>query len=107
VPDAAGEAGDIQWNFEKFLVGPGRGGHRPVPPLDRAGGPGDRLRDRGQPPPLTAAAPPPGRRRPPGTAQTVYLPGCRPRRSRCGTGGTAPACSEQFVPGGLQGALRG
>ena len=23
VPDAAGEAGDIAWNFEKFLVGPG------------------------------------------------------------------------------------
>jgi glutathione peroxidase len=23
VPDAAGEAGDIQWNFEKFLVSPG------------------------------------------------------------------------------------
>ncbi len=23
VPDAAGEAGDIQWNFEKFLVAPG------------------------------------------------------------------------------------
>jgi glutathione peroxidase len=22
-PDAEGEAGDIQWNFEKFLVGPG------------------------------------------------------------------------------------
>jgi len=22
MPDAAGEAGDIQWNFEKFLVGP-------------------------------------------------------------------------------------
>ncbi len=22
VPDAAGEAGDIEWNFEKFLVGP-------------------------------------------------------------------------------------
>ena len=22
VPDAGGEAGDIQWNFEKFLVGP-------------------------------------------------------------------------------------
>jgi len=22
VPDADGEAGDIQWNFEKFLVGP-------------------------------------------------------------------------------------
>jgi glutathione peroxidase len=22
VPDAAGEAGDVQWNFEKFLVGP-------------------------------------------------------------------------------------
>ena len=21
-PDAAGEAGDIQWNFEKFLIGP-------------------------------------------------------------------------------------
>jgi glutathione peroxidase len=23
VPDASGEAGDIQWNFEKFLVAPG------------------------------------------------------------------------------------
>ena len=23
VPDAAGEAGDIQWNFEKFVIGPG------------------------------------------------------------------------------------
>jgi glutathione peroxidase len=23
VPDASGEAGDITWNFEKFLVGPG------------------------------------------------------------------------------------
>ncbi len=23
MPDAAGEAGDIQWNFEKFLVAPG------------------------------------------------------------------------------------
>jgi glutathione peroxidase len=22
LPDAAGEAGDIQWNFEKFLIGP-------------------------------------------------------------------------------------
>jgi glutathione peroxidase len=22
VPDAAGDAGDIQWNFEKFLIGP-------------------------------------------------------------------------------------
>ena len=22
MPDAAGEAGDIQWNFEKFLIGP-------------------------------------------------------------------------------------
>ncbi len=22
MPDAAGEAGDIEWNFEKFLVGP-------------------------------------------------------------------------------------
>jgi glutathione peroxidase len=25
VPDADGEAGDIQWNFEKFLVGPDGG----------------------------------------------------------------------------------
>lgn len=25
VPDAEGEAGDIQWNFEKFLVTPGAG----------------------------------------------------------------------------------
>jgi glutathione peroxidase len=23
VPDAAGEAGDVQWNFEKFLIAPG------------------------------------------------------------------------------------
>ena len=23
VPDAAGQAGDVQWNFEKFLVHPG------------------------------------------------------------------------------------
>ena len=23
VPDASGEAGDIQWNFEKFLIAPG------------------------------------------------------------------------------------
>lgn len=22
VPDAAGEAGDVRWNFEKFLLGP-------------------------------------------------------------------------------------
>ena len=22
MPDASGEAGDIQWNFEKFLLGP-------------------------------------------------------------------------------------
>ena len=22
MPDATGEAGDIQWNFEKFLIGP-------------------------------------------------------------------------------------
>ena len=22
IPDASGEAGDVQWNFEKFLVGP-------------------------------------------------------------------------------------
>ncbi|MDT4998929.1 MAG: glutathione peroxidase, partial [Mycobacterium sp.] len=23
VPDAGGEAGDVQWNFEKFLLAPG------------------------------------------------------------------------------------
>jgi glutathione peroxidase len=23
VPDSTGEAGDVQWNFEKFLIGPG------------------------------------------------------------------------------------
>ena len=23
VPDADGEAGDVQWNFEKFLIAPG------------------------------------------------------------------------------------
>ena len=35
VPDDAGEAGDIQWNFEKFLVSPaGRIVHRFRPPVE-------------------------------------------------------------------------
>jgi glutathione peroxidase len=39
VPDAAGEAGDIQWNFEKFLVGPDGaviGRYRPMTTPDDA-----------------------------------------------------------------------
>ncbi len=39
VPDASGEAGDIQWNFEKFLVGPDGavlGRFRPRTPPDAA-----------------------------------------------------------------------
>jgi glutathione peroxidase len=39
VPDAAGEAGDIQWNFEKFLVGPDGtviGRYRPMTTPDAA-----------------------------------------------------------------------
>ncbi len=28
VPDSAGEAGDVRWNFEKFLVGPAGDVHR-------------------------------------------------------------------------------
>ncbi len=40
VPDAEGQAGDVQWNFEKFLVTPGAGQiirFRPgVEPLDEA-----------------------------------------------------------------------
>ena len=35
-PDPEGAAGDIQWNFEKFLVSPGRRGRRPLPPDDRS-----------------------------------------------------------------------
>ncbi len=35
-PDEKGEAGDIQWNFEKFLVVPERRDRRPVPAADRA-----------------------------------------------------------------------
>ncbi len=32
-PDAEGEAGDVEWNFEKFLISPAGGGRRrPVPP---------------------------------------------------------------------------
>ena len=29
--DDEGEAGDVQWNFEKFLLAPGRRGGQPVP----------------------------------------------------------------------------
>ena len=56
VPDAEGEAGDIQWNFEKFLVAAGRHGPRPVPPADRPGGPCAGRGDRGQPARLSQAA---------------------------------------------------
>ena len=38
VADAAGDAGDIQWNFEKFLVAPGGAVDRPVPSDGRARG---------------------------------------------------------------------
>ena len=53
LPDADGAAGDIQWNFEKFLIEPGGQGHRPVPPPDRARVRRGRHRHRGRPPRLT------------------------------------------------------
>ena len=34
--DADGEAGDVQWNFEKFLLAPGGDGGQPVPAAHRA-----------------------------------------------------------------------
>ena len=36
VADAEGNAGDIQWNFEKFLVAPGARVHGPLPAHNRA-----------------------------------------------------------------------
>ncbi len=35
-PDAAGQAGDVQWNFEKFLIAPGGAGSQPIPAANRA-----------------------------------------------------------------------
>ena len=62
VPDAGGEAGDIQWNFEKFLVAPGRQRGGAVPADDDARRPRGAQRDRGKPPrrsgpPLPRTAP--------------------------------------------------
>ena len=55
-PDADGKAGDVQWNFEKFLVAGQRRGRRPLPPADAAGRPGGpRRRSRPLFPPETAA----------------------------------------------------
>ena len=48
VADAEGEAGDIQWNFEKFLVAPDGKPVAPVPPDDRPGGRRGRRGDRGR-----------------------------------------------------------
>ena len=45
-PDAAGKAGRVMWNFEKFLVTPD-GCRAPFPPDDRAGRSGDRRADHG------------------------------------------------------------
>ena len=42
-PDADGEAGDVQWNFEKFLLAPGGDGGQAVPAAHRSRRPrGDR-----------------------------------------------------------------
>ena len=35
-PDAEGKAGKVKWNFEKFVVTPGRR-RSPLPPRGRAG----------------------------------------------------------------------
>ena len=45
--DADGEAGDVKWNFEKFLVVARRQGRRAVPPAGGAGRPGPGQGDRG------------------------------------------------------------
>ena len=49
VPDADGEAGDIQWNFEKFLIGPDGAVIARFRPAHRPRGPGPRRGDRGEP----------------------------------------------------------
>ena len=56
VPDADGEAGDIQWNFEKFLVGPDGAVIGAVPAGHRSRGPGPGGRDRGEPAGVMAEA---------------------------------------------------
>ena len=50
VPDADGEAGDIQWNFEKFLVAPTGEIVGRFRPRHHAGRPGAARRDRGRAP---------------------------------------------------------
>ena len=50
VADADGAAGDIQWNFEKFLVSPEGKVVDAVPARRRARGPGTRQRRRRGPP---------------------------------------------------------
>ena len=52
-PDPDGEAGDIQWNFEKFLVSPDGAVIRALPPDGGPRGPRGRRRHRGQPPRLS------------------------------------------------------
>ena len=49
VADAEGKAGDIPWNFEKFLVAPAGEIVGRFRPPDRARGPGGHLGDHGQP----------------------------------------------------------
>ena len=46
-PNEKGEAGDVTWNFEKFLVDGARRRGRPVPPQGPARGPAARRRDQG------------------------------------------------------------
>ena len=46
--DADGEAGDIQWNFEKFLLAPGGDGRQAVPSAHRARRPRGDRRHRGR-----------------------------------------------------------
>ena len=58
--DASGEAGDVQWNFEKFLLTPDRRDRGPFPAADRPRGAGDRLDDRGRVARLTRSARGPG-----------------------------------------------
>ena len=55
--DADGEAGDVKWNFEKFLVSPDGEVVARFRPQVEPRGPGARRGDRGQPPRLNARRP--------------------------------------------------
>ena len=96
VPDADGEAGDIQWNFEKFLLAPGRQRGGAVPADDDARRPRGARRDRGKP---AGPAPPGSPLRPPRTAPSAPRAVASPPASRAAPGRDITVHTTRFWPG--------